>query len=320
MATENSDQSSTSVTEIAKNGDIILVVGPHKKKIQVCSTVLKNASKYFNAMFGPHFAEGQDLHGDSPKGIPMPDDDANALEILLNIFHLRNDDVPETLGPTEVLDVAVAADKFDCIVAIKHAIRLWLNPGEFQDIVELGHLMAAAYRLDNARAFSEITLAMILLHKDSYLPLADEDIGLLEIVPWKVICFLEERRSRMRVELQQILLDGERGAGTDDDRRCSCSWSSRHSSAYMELLRTKRSGPLQTLDTTISEVLEKLENMDDPTISREWDPCDYRWHTDPKFKRMRNWRLNDFKKSKGLCIDCVRSSTVAARQICRIEH
>jgi len=188
MATQNSDLSSTSVMEIATNGNIILAVGPHKRRIQVCSSVLKNASKYFSNMFGPHFSEGQDLRANSPKEISMPDDDANALEIICNILHLRNNVVPEVLCPIEVLGIAVAADKFDCIVAVKHASTLWLNPREVQGITELGHLMAAAYVLDNALAFSEITLSMILRHKDRYLSLADEDIGLDESVLWQVIC------------------------------------------------------------------------------------------------------------------------------------
>ncbi|KAF2807528.1 uncharacterized protein BDZ99DRAFT_392986 [Mytilinidion resinicola] len=320
MATDNSDQSSTSVAEIATNGNVILVVGPHQRRIQVCSSVLKNASKYFNAMFGPHFSEGQDLRGDSPKEISMPDDDANALEILCNILHLRNDVVPETLDPIKAFEIAVTADKFDCIVAVKYASMLWLSPKEVQGIIELGYLMAAAYILDNARAFSEITLAMILRHKDCYLPLADKDVGLVDIVPWKVFYFLEERRNQMRTKLQKILLDGASDAGTDDHCNCSCGWSSQHGFAYMKLLQKEELGPLQTLSTTISGVLEKLENMNDPTIPRGWVPCSYRWHGDPGYRRRRKSRLDDFKKGNGLCIDCVRSSTTAAKQICRTKH
>ena len=188
MATQNTKQPSTSVVEIAKDGNVILLVGPDKKQLQVCSSVLSNASKYFKNMFGPHFSEGQDLRADGLKEVSMPDDDSNALEIVCNIIHLRNDAVPETLSPTEVLNVAVVADKFDCVVAMKHASALWLNPREIQDITELGHLMAAAYVLDNARAFGEITLSMILRHKGRYLSLADENIGLDEYLLWQVIC------------------------------------------------------------------------------------------------------------------------------------
>ncbi|KAF2495477.1 hypothetical protein BU16DRAFT_390775 [Lophium mytilinum] len=317
MATEDADQSSTAVVEIARNGNVILVVGPRERRLQVCSTVLKNASKYFNAMFGPHFSEGQDLRVARPKEVPMPEDDANVLEILCNIIHHRNDAVPETLSGTEVFDVAVAADKFDCVVAIKHASTLWLNPREIQDVIELGHLMATAYILDNAQAFSEITLAMMLRHKESYLPLADE-----ELVPWRTFYLLEERRNHMRAELQQILLDGKIQFGTDDGPECSCSWSSRHSSAYMDLLQREGLEPLKMLSNmTVTEVLEKMERMNDPTIPREWKPCNYRWHRNPDLRIMRKSKLDIFKKGNhGLCIDCIRSSTTDEKQTCRIKH
>src|SRR4051794_9949810 len=70
----------------------------------------------------------------------------------------------------------------------------------------------------------------------------------------------------MRTELQDILLDGTKDAGTEDNHNCSCGWSSRHSSAYMQLLQEEELWPLQMVHTTISQVLEKLERMDDPTI------------------------------------------------------
>jgi hypothetical protein len=187
-ATEGSDDSVIARTEIATNGDVVFVVGPHSKKIRVCSIILKNASIYFRAMFGPHFAEGKDLKSNNPKEILMPDDNANALEVICNVIHLRNDAVPQSLSPNEIFEVAVTADKFDCVIALKLASTIWLNPKGIQGISELGYLMAAAYILDNARAFSDITLSMVLHHTDSYLPLADLVIGLIDFVPWKALC------------------------------------------------------------------------------------------------------------------------------------
>jgi hypothetical protein len=187
-ATESSNDSVIAQTEIATNGDLVFVVGPHSKKMQVSSFILKNASPYFRAMFGSHFAEGKDLKSDDPKEILMPDDNANALEVICNIIHLRNDAVPESLSPNDIFQIAIAADKFDCIVALKHVSTIWLNPKGIQGISELGYLMVAAYILDNARAFSDITLSMMLHHTDSYLPLADEVIGLIDFLPWKALC------------------------------------------------------------------------------------------------------------------------------------
>jgi hypothetical protein len=187
-ATKSSNDSLVTRAEIATNGDVVLVVGPHSKKIRVCSSILENASKYFRTMFGPHFAEGKDLNSNDPKEILMPYDNANALEIICNIMHLRNDAVPRSLSPNDIFEVAVAADKFDCVVALEHASTLWLNPKGVTGISEFGYLMAAAYILDNAQAFSDITLSMVLHHADSFLPLAEQVIGLIDFVPWKALC------------------------------------------------------------------------------------------------------------------------------------
>jgi hypothetical protein len=54
---EKHDKSSNSVTDIAADGDVILVVGPERRKLRVHSLILKNVSTAFNAMFGPHFKE-----------------------------------------------------------------------------------------------------------------------------------------------------------------------------------------------------------------------------------------------------------------------
>jgi hypothetical protein len=186
MKTEElNDSSLTSIAEIATNSDIILVVGLEKRKLQVNSSILKNASKVFNAMFGPHFSEGQNLPGNSPKEVSMPEDNADALTIICRILHLRNDLIPDSLTSSEILQIAIAADKFDCVMRLKFHTAQWLNPGNTQDILELGRLSVASYILDNAWAFGQLTLAMIVRSKDSYIPLADE-FG--DLIPWKTFC------------------------------------------------------------------------------------------------------------------------------------
>jgi hypothetical protein len=116
---------------------------------------------------------------------------------------------------------------------------------------------------------------------------------------------LEEQRNRMRTELQQMLFYGSTDAGMDDSSACTCAWSSRHSLAHTELLREKELLPLQILTITISEVVEKLEQMEDPTMPSQWVPCNYRWHGTPSYRAKRGERLREFHERKGLCIDCI---------------
>ncbi|OCL09897.1 hypothetical protein AOQ84DRAFT_375415 [Glonium stellatum] len=91
---EQPNESSTPSTDIATDGDIILVVGLELRRLRVHALILKNASKVFNAMFGPHFREGQGLGGACSKEIPLPDDDADALKLICSVIHSRNDMVP----------------------------------------------------------------------------------------------------------------------------------------------------------------------------------------------------------------------------------
>ncbi|CAO2658413.1 Nn.00g061360.m01.CDS01 [Neocucurbitaria sp. VM-36] len=321
MSTENNNEFQNVMTEIAANGDVILVVGANHRRLRIRSSSLINVSDHFRAMFGPDFSEGQDLSADRPKEVPWPDDDADAVEVICNVIHHRNDAVPETLDPAKVFKIAVASDKCLCVVAMKHASTRLLEPTETMDISGLGQLMAAAYLLDNPRAFSEITLAMLFRHKGSYLELAEPDLGLVDFIPMRIFCLLEERRGQMRLEIQQMLFEGTTAAGTVDNSQCSCGYLSRHSFAYVQLLEKEGLQPSKMISTSLSQVLDKLERMTDPIVPHtEWTQCSYRWHADHSYTGKRWWWLKGFKNANGLCIDCIRVKETGEKRNCRIEH
>lgn len=102
------------IMNIADSGDVILVVGQEEaqKQFRVSSHMLRAASKAFNVMFGPLFQEGQQLDVNQPKSVPLPDDDADAMEILCRIIHLQNDSVTDDMDEDEVLAVAKLVDKY----------------------------------------------------------------------------------------------------------------------------------------------------------------------------------------------------------------
>ncbi|KAK0118388.1 hypothetical protein ONS95_012677 [Cadophora gregata] len=121
------DDKSSTVVDIAANGDVILVVGPEMVKLRVLSLILKAASKPFSAMFGPDWNEGHDILGrDEPVEVLLPEDNADALNVICAVLHHQNNEVPETLAAGDVLRVAVAADKYDCVNALKFASGIWL--------------------------------------------------------------------------------------------------------------------------------------------------------------------------------------------------
>jgi hypothetical protein len=182
--------SPASIVNISDDGDVILVVGPDKRKLRVSSCLLAKTSKVFNTMFGPHYSEGQNLGDTStgPKEVQLPEDDADAMEIICSLMHFRG--IPENIETGLILLVAVAADKFDCRIVLQYASVAWLNPEKSKNLTELANLMAASYLLDNPKAFSHITSAMAFNHGGSYLALAEQDMGLDLCILLRICCMV----------------------------------------------------------------------------------------------------------------------------------
>jgi hypothetical protein len=174
VVTERND---SATADIAPDGDVILVVGAGMKRLKAYSLVLKSASRVFGAMLGPRFSEGQRLDDNESTEIDMPEDDAETMEIMLNVIHGCNNAVHDGLNASQILRVAITADKFDCKVALAFAIKVWLNCANITDSNQLWRLLRAAYWFDNAKSFEEISLRLMLHHRGSYLQLwAQDDI------------------------------------------------------------------------------------------------------------------------------------------------
>ncbi|KAK5951141.1 hypothetical protein OHC33_007894 [Knufia fluminis] len=154
------------VDDIADLGDIILVVGIEEKQrqLRVLSHMLRAASKTFAVMFGPVFQEGQGLDVNNPKSIPLPEDDAEAMEVLCRIIHLHNDSVSMTMSAEKVLSIARLVDKYALHRTVYLAATYWLDPTSTTDIKALGQLLVAADLMDHHRGFRNITENMVTRH------------------------------------------------------------------------------------------------------------------------------------------------------------
>lgn len=184
---ENARDTQTSkVVEIAPDGDLILIVGPEEAKLLVHSMLLRAVSKPFSVMFRPDWKEGQDmLNRDGPAELLLPEDNAAALKIICLIIHHQNNDVPQTLAPGDILAIAVTADKYDCVHALRFASESWLRPSTDKSN-NLMLLTAAAYLFQNAKAFKEITRALVLDYNGPYLALSCEEVE--SAMTWRVFC------------------------------------------------------------------------------------------------------------------------------------
>lgn len=177
------------VKDIALNGDLILVIGKQKVALRTHSQCLICASKVFSAMLGPNWSEGENLSKESPKEIPLIEDDADALYTICCVIHHRNDILPETFSPQDVLQIAIEADKYDFRIALHYARAKWLQNQSTIDPIELAYLMAAALLFDDMKMFREHSLALILHHYGSYMRLLEDPI-LCQILPANTACEL----------------------------------------------------------------------------------------------------------------------------------
>ncbi|KAK3627924.1 hypothetical protein LTR56_018914 [Elasticomyces elasticus] len=117
-ATATVDEDPQEVTLI-EEGDVILIL-QNGMRVRASSVVLSLASPVFKKMLGPHYLEGQaPRSAEQPKEVQLPDDDPNAMNMLLALVHFQDPDTKKALiSPAELANLAVAVDKYDCITAL----------------------------------------------------------------------------------------------------------------------------------------------------------------------------------------------------------
>jgi hypothetical protein len=177
-------------TDIAPDGDVVLIVGAENVRLRVYSQHLRTASKIFSAMFGSSWSEGQRISRESPTEVPLPADDADAMRTICCIIHHRNDlVVPEALTQRAILEIAIAVDKYDLTIALKHASSelVMTQLGSGLKMEPVGHLLAAAYLFDNTKAFEECIRELVLDHSESYRVLVNNGI-ISRILPSVTFC------------------------------------------------------------------------------------------------------------------------------------
>ena len=176
-----------SAEHVASDGDVVLLVGEQKIRLRVYSQCLRSASEVFNAMFGRHWSEGQGISSQSPRDVPLVEDDAHAMRLICSVIHHRNADIPDTLTAKEVLQIAVEADKYDLSVALKYARAQWLKPKGDEDMTDMAYLMVAASLFCDMGAFLARSLDLIINYKETYLGLLDDE-NISQMISLKTVC------------------------------------------------------------------------------------------------------------------------------------
>ncbi|KAJ4257344.1 hypothetical protein NW762_008462 [Fusarium torreyae] len=185
LAAGNGNENSSDIAQVGRNGDVVLVVGSGREKIQVSSHFLMFISPVFRAMFEAPMREGEALRNkadDSPFEIILSDDNPRAMRLALRVLY-GSDAGTNGLPSEEVKNIAILADKYAMVERFKFAGLCWIrflldkdrSPGM------CWNLLVAAYMLKLDNHFFSVSQAMIY-NRGSLLKFAAElpqqDLGM----------------------------------------------------------------------------------------------------------------------------------------------
>jgi hypothetical protein len=109
---------------IDESGDLTMIVGEQSGQVKflVSTTVLRLASPVWKAMITGQFRES------SAKEIPFPEDDAQAMSVILHLAHLRYKKVPKSMNFSDLVKLAVICDKYDVVSIVRPFLEDWVAP------------------------------------------------------------------------------------------------------------------------------------------------------------------------------------------------
>lgn len=123
-------------------------------------------------MLGPNFMEGQMLTTSHTIELPLYEDNRDALKIVCQILHVRNNDVPQDVYEESLCVIAELTDKYDLAEAIKPTAECWINrwlsraqkedpeAGAFEP-KHIRPLLVAAYFFQHAELFQRLSTLMV---------------------------------------------------------------------------------------------------------------------------------------------------------------
>ncbi|GJC83093.1 hypothetical protein ColLi_05931 [Colletotrichum liriopes] len=324
---------------VAPQGELVLVVGPSEVEIRVYALILSNASPVFASMLGrAGFGEGvalQDATPSNPARIPLPDDDPAAMETICRVIHGKTLDAgsPGVIdaSPSEVLAVAMLADKYDCGPAMALAAEHWLKPETMEDMARWGYicpkrrdLLIAAYWFKHEKGFEAGSRRLLAEVSGSFRPLAEGRESLDENIALRVAFALEERRNELRLSLYTSLMQPIINPPVCKCARTKRRWWRPHSPRPAEVVNSvircidrdvmSRGMPYMSINEAIRRAEEIPKNVvknrtgrsavdwtypDGDRVNTVWRP----WHKGLMWHRAGEFREKELEG--GVCLRCI---------------
>ncbi|KAK4207055.1 hypothetical protein QBC37DRAFT_456712 [Rhypophila decipiens] len=290
---------------IAPDGDVILVVGA-APKTRLPQTGLR----------------GRVSHPPSPKEIELPEDSPKAMDTISCVLHHQNDQVLESMGSDDLFNIAVHADKYDLIRALKLLITLWLttsNPLYTSGMVDDGYRLTTAFIIRDSKNFARISVNLITQHAEPYSEIYKVD-QLRDRLPRMILYSLEERRTKMRYEIHELWAKGIKETCHETYSSTTCKWGYQRMERY-KLLCKRFDGGRIIADVPISTLIRESKKASTEDMT-EKSHCKYSpscrcsdtytqsghsmvHHSTIQSEETFAGQLKCLKKRFGLCFDCL---------------
>ena len=124
---EIAEDSTSTTIYLDSLGDLRLLVkdpGDEWRTLVVSSSAMCLASPVWRAMLNPksQFKEAE------TQEVEFPEDDLDALLIILRVAHLKFRDLPESVSFDGLVNLAVICDRYDTVGVVRKWLPEWLAP------------------------------------------------------------------------------------------------------------------------------------------------------------------------------------------------
>nr|POF03866.1 hypothetical protein CFP56_21622 [Quercus suber] len=322
---------SDNIVAVLEGGDVVLCIsglaGLRKPVGLRCSShILTMTSPVFKTLLADA--------GDREAQLHLPEDDGDALLLLCNLLHLRNDALPSRLPADLLYRVAVLADKYDCSTAAGRATMGWFDgllrqPGTMTRL-DLPRIIQAAYFLNEPTSFVRFTERWVLC-EGMGARLSFSDISPKNQLGRRLVTELHSRRQALiaavRADLDLIVdpcslafsdttehyIDYMPGMTPEPDGETGripgslCYVDSQCGTLYLGALRDSNIWPPTVWPSSLEQVVQNVKAFEIPEYD-DCDKCEFCEDVKAKFaiavgmvKQMHNTRL------WGLCLDCFKA-------------
>jgi hypothetical protein len=289
------------------------------------------------------------------KIIPLPEDDGDALILILYILHFRNQALPAYVSPDTLIRVGVLATKYRCAHAISRATTQWFDR-IFMEMATVPHnptetlkMIQAAFILDEAMYFARFTGRWVQCSPPNFAQNASANEQVPEGVR-RIRTALLQRQAEIfaaiRVDIDLIIDPCSVALGRESDhfidyppgqepeaselgvtfdgqpeKPAICAVDSQAAPLYLGAMRDAGLWPPTAWNMrSAAQLIEAIESFREP----DYDDCDKCEFCLPLVEQFQQ-KFALVKKIHrerlwGLCLDCFNANWVSNKVECRYAH